>query len=78
MPKLPSDLSGRDVRMALEKAGFVFQRQRGSHMMLRRDEPLARVTVPDHKVVRVGTLRHILNQTGLDVTEFLRLVGRGR
>ena len=35
--KLPSDLSGREVRAALERAGFVFRRQTGSHMMLRRD-----------------------------------------
>ena len=39
MAKLPTDLSGREVRAALERAGFVFRRQTGSHMMLRRDEP---------------------------------------
>jgi predicted RNA binding protein YcfA (HicA-like mRNA interferase family) len=27
------------VRAALERAGFVFRRQSGSHMILRRDEP---------------------------------------
>ena len=37
--KLPTDLSGRDVRAALERAGFIFRRQTGSHMILRRDEP---------------------------------------
>src|ERR1700730_15541726 len=54
--KLPTDLSGRDVRAALERVGFVFRRQAGSHMMLRRDRPYARVVVPDHKPVRLGTL----------------------
>jgi predicted RNA binding protein YcfA (HicA-like mRNA interferase family) len=44
--KLPIDLSGREVRAALERAGFVFRRQSGSHMILRRDEPHARVVVP--------------------------------
>jgi hypothetical protein len=34
MAKIPTDLSGRDVRRALERAGFVFRRQRGSHMVL--------------------------------------------
>jgi predicted RNA binding protein YcfA (HicA-like mRNA interferase family) len=33
--KLPTDLSGRDVRTALERAGFTFRRQAGSHMILR-------------------------------------------
>jgi HicA toxin of bacterial toxin-antitoxin, len=30
--KLPIDLSGREVRAALERAGFVFRRQSGSHI----------------------------------------------
>jgi len=42
MGKLPTGLSGRQVPTALERAGFVFRRQRGSHMILRRDEPYAR------------------------------------
>ena len=46
MAKLPTDLSGREVRAALERAGFVFRRQRGSHMILRRDDPYARAVVP--------------------------------
>ena len=76
MPKLPTDISGREVRAALERVGFVLRRQRGSHMVLRRDDPLARIVVPDHKVVRLGTLRHILSGAGLTVDEFLRLLGR--
>ena len=46
MAKLPRDLSGRDVRAALKKIGFIFRHQRGSHMVLRRDDPPARVVVP--------------------------------
>jgi predicted RNA binding protein YcfA (HicA-like mRNA interferase family) len=65
--KLPIDLSGREVRAALERAGFVFRRQSGSHMILRRDEPHARVVVPDHKQIRAGTLRRIVADAGLTV-----------
>jgi predicted RNA binding protein YcfA (HicA-like mRNA interferase family) len=50
--KLPTDLSGAAVRKALEKVGFVFQRQKGSHMILRRETPYSRVVVPDHRRVR--------------------------
>jgi predicted RNA binding protein YcfA (HicA-like mRNA interferase family) len=74
--KLPSDLSGREVRAALERAGFLFRRQRGSHMILRRDDPMARVVVPDQKQIRKGTLRRILSDAGLNVDELLRLLGR--
>jgi len=43
--QLSTDLSGREVRAALERVGFVFRRQKGSHMILRRDTPYARVVV---------------------------------
>lgn len=74
--KLPTDLSGRDVRAALERAGFVFRRQKGSHMVLRRDEPFARVIVPDHKQIRQGTLRRIVADAGFTVDQFLQLLRR--
>jgi predicted RNA binding protein YcfA (HicA-like mRNA interferase family) len=70
---LPADRSGRDVRSILERAGFVFQRQTGSHMILRRDTPHARVVVPDHKCIRTGTLRRIIADAGFTIEEFVRL-----
>ncbi len=73
MAKLPRNLSGRNVRAALEKVGFVFRRQRGSHMVLRRDDPPSRVVVPDHRVIRLGTLRKIIADAGLTVDEFVQL-----
>ncbi len=76
MAKLPTDLSGREVRAALERAGFVFRRQTGSHMILRRDEPYARAVIPDHKQIRFGTLRRIIADAGLTVEQFMQLLGR--
>jgi predicted RNA binding protein YcfA (HicA-like mRNA interferase family) len=74
--KLPTDLSGQEVRAALERAGFVFRRQSGSHMVLRREQPYARAIVPDHKGVRSGTLRRIIADAGLTVEQFMQLLGR--
>ncbi len=76
MAKLPTDLSGRDVRAALERASFEFRRQTGSHMILRRNEPYARAVIPDHKQVRTGTLRRIITDAGLSVEQFMDLLGR--
>ena len=76
MAKLPTDLSGREVRAALERVGFVFRRQSGSHMVLRREDPYARAVVPDHKQIRTGTLRRIIADAGLTVEEFMRLLER--
>ena len=74
--KLPTDLSGREVRAALERAGFLFRRQTGSHMILRRDQPYSRAIVPDHKQIRVGTLRRIITDAGMTVEQFMELLGR--
>jgi predicted RNA binding protein YcfA (HicA-like mRNA interferase family) len=74
--RLPSDLSGREVRAALEKVGFAFRRQKGSHMMLRRDAPYARAVVPDHKAIRQGTLRRVIADAGMTVEQFLDALGR--
>jgi predicted RNA binding protein YcfA (HicA-like mRNA interferase family) len=43
-------------------------------MMLRRDQPYARVIVPDHKQLRSGTLRRIIADAGLTVEQFVALL----
>jgi len=64
-------VSGREVVKALAKIGYVLDRQRGSHMILRQqDPPHRRLTVPDHKEVSKGALRAIIRQAGLTVEEF--------
>jgi predicted RNA binding protein YcfA (HicA-like mRNA interferase family) len=73
MSKLPR-LSGRECVRALEKAGFSVIRRRGSHIVMRRDEPLAQVTVPDHRELHTGTLRDIIRDAGLTVDEFIELL----
>lgn len=70
MGALPK-ISGRECITALEKAGFYLKRQRGSHIVLRRDEPFSQVVVPDHKELDRGTLRAIIRQAGLGVDEFV-------
>ena len=68
-------VSGREVVKALEKIGYVFDRQRGSHMILRQQvPPHRRLTVPDHQEVAKGTLRAIIRQAGLTVEEFKDLL----
>jgi predicted RNA binding protein YcfA (HicA-like mRNA interferase family) len=69
--KLPTDVSGQELVSILLKVGFVVNRQRGSHIILRRASPYARVTVPDHKQIRPGTLRQILNEAGMSVERLL-------
>lgn len=74
MGQLPV-VSGRDVVKALAKLGYEFDRQKGSHMVLRQsDPPHRRAVVPDHKEVAKGTLRSIIREAGLTVDEFRALL----
>lgn len=70
MSKLPR-LSGRRCVRALQRANFNVIRQRGSHIILRRNSPFAQVVVPNHKELDRGTLRSIIRQSGLSVDEFV-------
>ena len=72
MPKLPA-LKPREVIKALVRAGFVFIRQKGSHRVYMKRN--VGITVPFHnKDLKIGTLRHIIKQSGLEVREFLGLL----
>ena len=73
MTKLPV-ISGQECVRALEKVGFYVARRKGSHVNMRRDDPFAKVTVPDHKELDRGTLRAIIRQAGLSVEEFVALL----
>jgi predicted RNA binding protein YcfA (HicA-like mRNA interferase family) len=55
---------GADAVRALERTGFVFRSQRGSHRKLRHAAGRT-VIVPMHRELAPGTLRSILRQAGL-------------
>lgn len=73
MSKLPV-ISGRDLVQVLRRIGFEFDRQKGSHIILSRANPLGTVTVPDHKELDRGTLRAVLRQVGMTPTQLLELL----
>lgn len=68
MPSLPH-VSGVDAVRALERLGFVVVRQRGSHIILRRDS--TGCVVPNHREIKVGTLNGVLKQAGVKPEEFI-------
>lgn len=74
MPKLPI-ISGKEAVRAFEKAGFVFDHQSGSHMILRHpDPPHRRLTIPNHKEIAKGTLRSLIKEAGISVEGFIALL----
>lgn len=74
MSGLPRGLSYRKVMAALRRAGFSVRRQKGSHIVMRRDRPFAQVVVPVHRSIDTGTLASIIAGAGLTVDEFLELL----
>jgi predicted RNA binding protein YcfA (HicA-like mRNA interferase family) len=71
--KLPVVSAGECIR-ALEKVGFVIDRQKGGHITLKRDSPPYHITVPNHKELKPGMLRRIIRDAGLTVAEFNELL----
>ncbi len=67
--KLPRDVTGAQATRALQRLGFVVQRQTGSHLILRRDART--VVVPQHKPIKPGTLKGVIEQAGLTLQEFV-------
>jgi len=75
MAKLQS-LTARKVVRALKRAGFVEDRQRGSHLMLIQPETKARTVVPVHagRAIKEPLLRAIVRDANLSVDEFIELL----
>jgi predicted RNA binding protein YcfA (HicA-like mRNA interferase family) len=69
-----ADLPVRKVIQALESTGFAYVRTWGSHAVYRDREGRVAV-IPQHGVVKRGTLASILRQAGLTPAEFLKLLG---
>ena len=72
MPELPR-VSGKDAIAAFESHGFVLDRIRGSHHVLKKPGYLFVLTVPVHgnRPLKAGTLRGLIRGAGLTVEEFV-------
>lgn len=62
MPKIPRDLSGRDLAALLSKYGYEITRQSGSHIRLTSTHGNVEhhITIPAHSPLKIGTLGNIL------------------
>lgn len=68
MPELPR-ISGDEAIKVFKKLGFYEARQKGSHVVLRRDNKGC--VVPRHKELALGTLKSAIKQAGITVDEFI-------
>ena len=71
MPKLPRDLSGKDLASLLNKFGYTITRQTGSHLRLTSMHMGFKhnITIPAHDPLKIGTLNGILK----DISKYLNI-----
>ena len=68
--------SARQLLGALQRSGWLVERQRGSHILLVHPLRLGRITVPNHagRILLPKTLDAILDQASMTVDELRALL----
>jgi predicted RNA binding protein YcfA (HicA-like mRNA interferase family) len=69
-------ISGDKAVQALSRAGFVFVRQKGSHVRMKKQmtDTTLNVTIPLHDELDRMTLRSIIKAAELSEDEFIQLL----
>ena len=70
MPELPR-ISGAEAIKAFGRAGFEKKRQRGSHVVLKKEGFPMLLSVPLHKELDRGILRSLIRDAELTVEDFV-------
>ena len=68
MPELPK-ISGAQAIRIFECLGFRVVRQKGSHVVLRKEN--RGCVIPIHKELAIGTLKSAIKQAGITAEEFI-------
>ena len=75
MPKLKR-VSGQEAIRSLQRLGFERVRQRGSHVVLKKETTEGEIgcVVPLHDELAIGTLHGILKQAKITPEEFIEML----
>ncbi len=71
-----STVTAKDAVRALKRAGFVEDRQKGSHLVLIHPQTRARVVIPvdSGRTIKEPLLRAIVKDAGMTSEEFIDLL----
>lgn len=71
MPKIPRDLSGRELAKLLSLFNYEITRQTGSHIRLTTNfsGQVHHITIPNHTPIKIGTLNKILKE----IADYLKI-----
>lgn len=63
-PKVPRDVSGKDLIKILSKYGYKVVRQTGSHIRMSATtiDGVKNITIPNHFPIKLGTLMSIISE----------------
>ena len=69
-------VSGREAIRVFQQLGYSIVRQRGSHIRMRHGTDPSRkpLTIPDHRTLKPGLLRHPMRDADVDPEEVRRLL----
>ena len=75
MTELPK-VKFRELARAVEKAGFVLERSKGSHFIYTNIKTKAKISIPNHgpKVLGPGLTKGILKDAKITSEDFLKLL----
>ncbi|MBT4539854.1 type II toxin-antitoxin system HicA family toxin [Candidatus Woesearchaeota archaeon] len=68
-------ITGQDcVKILCNKFSFQVKRQKGSHIILKKETPDGTIgtVVPNHKELKIGTLRGILRLAKIEEEKFVK------
>ena len=69
-----ANISGKQAVKAFQRHGWTIRLQVGSHLTMTKAGQRAKLSIPQHKELSVGTLRSLIRLAGLTVEEFLKLL----
>ncbi len=72
MVRLPR-VSGKEAGKAFEKLGYQFRRMQGSHMIYKIPGG-ATISIPNHRELDAGLLRHLISDSSITPEEFRELL----
>ena len=74
-PKIPSGISSEKAQNALQRLGFIFKRQKGSHIVMTRtypdtDQTDTMILIQGNEMAK-GTLKANLKKANVEIEDFL-------
>ena len=71
MPRIPRDISGKELAKLRRKYDYKIERRGGSHIRLVSHSKgfEHKIIIPDHESIKIGTLNNILN----DLADYLKM-----